>query len=122
MSKPYDNTSHTSGDMKPENPQNILGRSDYDFFDEEKDVVEKTIRVKRSSIPNKNERWKIFENAKIIFIVESSKISKKEKEYLRTLDGFNFLIAQFKTGIKSLNQLKIQLKKQLKGIKKNERL
>jgi hypothetical protein len=60
---------------------------------------------------NKNEKWNIIENKKIIFVVDGAKISKKEREFLRTSDGFNFLIARGKIGIKSLLSLKKELKK-----------
>jgi hypothetical protein len=83
-----------------------------DLFHEENNIKEKVIRVKRIS-SNKNERWNIFENNKIIFVLDGTKISKKEKEYLRTTEGFKFLIAQGKTGIKSLLSLRKNLKKLL---------
>src|SRR5271165_7464849 len=63
-----------------------------DLFHEENNIKERIIRVKRITSVN-NERWNIFDNNKIVFVVEGAKISKKEKEYLRTPDGFNFLIA-----------------------------
>ena len=40
-----------------------------------------------------------------------TKISKKEREYLQTVDGFNFILSQAKVGIKSLNSFKVELKK-----------
>lgn len=94
--------------------KNTFGKYDYDLFNEEEDVVEKVVRVKRVSLPNKGERWKILENNKTVFIVEGAKISKKEKEYLRSVDGFNFLLNQAKSGIKSLNKLRIELRKNIK--------
>ena len=62
-------------------------------------------------MPNKGEKWKIMSNNTVIFVVESSKVSKKEREFLQTADGFNFLLQQAKAGIKSLNSLKIEIKK-----------
>lgn len=91
--------------------KHTFSKFDYDLFDEEKYVVEKVIRVKRIASANKNERWNIFENNKIVFVLEGSKVSKKEKEYLRTPNGFSFLICQGKTGIKSLAGLRKELKK-----------
>lgn len=91
--------------------KHTFGKSDYDFFDEEKNIIDKIIRVKRISPANKNERWNIIENNKIIFVVDGTKISKKEKEYLRTPEGFNFLLARGKNGIKSLAGLRKELKK-----------
>jgi|ERR1700722_5716614 len=113
--KTKDNSQHDSSETKDyQNVKNVLSKFDFDLFKEEEDVVEKVVRVKRVSLPNKGERWKILENNKAVFIVEGSKISKKEKEFLRSIDGFNFLIAQAKLGIKSLNKLKVELKKLVK--------
>lgn len=86
----------------------------FELYHEEDDVAEKVIRIRRVNMPNKNEKWKIFENNKPVFVIEGIKLSKKEKEFLRTIDGFNFLISQFKSGIKSFNSLKNEIKKQLK--------
>lgn len=113
--KSFDTLGPDSFDSKDyQNVKNVLSKFDYDLFDEDKHVVEKVVRVKRVQMPNKGEKWRIIENDKIAFTIEGTKISKKEKEYLRTVDGVNFLIAQYKDGIKSLNKLRIELKKKLK--------
>jgi hypothetical protein len=65
-------------------------------------------------MPNKGEKWKIFEDNKVMFVVEGTKLTNKEKEFLRTIDGVNFLITQYKQGIKSFNSLKNEIKKKLK--------
>ena len=91
-----------------------LSKFEYDLYHEEDDKSEKVIRVKRFSMPNKGEKWKIFEDNKIMFIVEGTKLTNKEKDFLRTVDGVNFLIAQYKQGIKSFNSLKNEIKKKLK--------
>lgn len=90
-----------------------LSKFDHDLYKEEDDVAEKVIRVKRVSMPNKGEKWKIFEDSKVAFIVEGNKLNNKEKDFLRTVDGVNFLIAQFKQGIKSFNSLKTEIKKKI---------
>lgn len=91
-----------------------LSKFEYDLYHEEDDVTLPVIRVKRISTSNKVEKWKIFEDTKAVFVVEGAKLNNKEKEFLRTPDGFNFLIAQYKRGIKSFNSLKIAIKKRLK--------
>lgn len=91
-----------------------LSKFEYDLYHEEDDKAEKVIRVKRFSMPNKGEKWKIFEDNKAMFVVEGTKLTNKEKEFLRTVDGVNFLIAQYKDGIKSFNSLKNEIKKKLK--------
>jgi hypothetical protein len=88
-----------------------LSKFEYDLYHEEDDIAEKVIRVKRVSMPNKGEKWKVMHDTKVIFTVESTKISKKEREFLQTIEGFNFILSQAKTGIKSLNSFKTALKK-----------
>lgn len=82
-----------------------------DLYDESKYVEEKIIRVKRIGSINTNERWNVFENKKIIYVVDGSKLTKKEKEYLRTPQGFQFLIEKSKNGINSMAGIKKELKK-----------
>lgn len=101
-------------EMKENNTKYSLNRMDYDLHREENNTIEKVLRVKRFTVPNKGERWKVFEDNKIMFILEGSKLNNKEKEFLRTLEGFNFLLSQYKNGIKSLNALRTDLKKMLK--------
>lgn len=105
----------TTEDFKEQNSKYNLSKFEYDLYHEEDDKTEKIIRVKRFSMPNKEEKWKIFEDNKIIFIVEGSKLGKKEKDFLRSIDGVNFLIEQHKIGIKSFNYLKNEIKKKLKS-------
>lgn len=110
------NSNSPSGtdESKDGNLKYNLSKFEYDLYHEEDDVAEKVIRVKRVSMPNKGEKWKIFEDNKVMFVVEGTKLTNKEKEFLRTIDGVNFLIAQYKQGIKSFNSLKKEIKKNLK--------
>lgn len=101
-------------EFKDQNQKYNLSKFEFDLYHEEDDKVEKVIRVKRVTMPNKGEKWKIFEDNKVMFVVEGSKLTNKEKEFLHTVDGINFLIAQYKAGIKSFNSLKAEIKKKLK--------
>lgn len=94
--------------------KHILSKYEYDLYKEEDDIAQKVIRVKRFSMPNKGEKWKIFEDTKVIFILEGTKLNGKEKDFLRTVEGVTFLIKQFKTGIKSFNALRKEIKNNLK--------
>lgn len=118
------NKTKTNPDPTPNLPQGgeeskdglkySLSKFEYDLYHEEDDKAEKVIRVKRVSMPNKGEKWKIFEDNKVMFILEGTKLTNKEKDFLRTVDGVNFLITQYKAGIKSFNSLKNEIKKKLK--------
>jgi hypothetical protein len=109
----YNNNLSSGSENSDINPKNVFSKFDYDLYDEAKDVVEKIVRIKRADTAGKGEVWRIIENNKVVFIIEGNKISKKEKEYLRTIDGFKFLISQQKLGINSLNSLRIELKKNI---------
>jgi hypothetical protein len=98
---------------KDQNQRYNLSKFEYDLYHEEDDVAEKVIRVKRVSLPNKGEKWKVFEDNKVVFVLEGSKLTNKEKEFLRSVDGVNFLIGQAKQGIKSFNALRTEIKKKL---------
>jgi len=91
----------------------ILSKYDYELFDESKDQVEKLIRVKRIA-SKQNERWRILVDNEPILTVEGVRLSKKEKEYLRTAAGFNFLLESYKIGINTVVGLKAELKKKIK--------
>lgn len=109
-----ENTTVGTEEFKDQNSKYNFGKFEYDLYHEEDDVALPVVRVKHISMPNKGERWKIFEDNKVSFIVEGSKLNKKEREFLRTIDGVNFLIAQHKSGINSFNSLKKEIKKRLK--------
>jgi hypothetical protein len=97
----------------------ITNRLAGELFDEARsEVVERVIRVRRISLPGGSERWKIFSDTKLVFTLEGAKLLKKEREYLRSQDGFNFLISQGKSEIKSFNQIKKALK-EIKYVRKS---
>lgn len=102
-----------SEDFKDSNVKYVLSKFEHDLYKEEEDVAEKVIRVKRFSLPNKGERWKIFEDTKAVFVIEGTKLTNKEKDFLRGAEGLTFLIAKYKEGIKSFNSLKAEIKKAL---------
>jgi hypothetical protein len=112
---PTDPTTSSQGEeYKEQNSKFNLSKFDFDLYHDEDNKAETVIRVKRVSLPNKGEKWKVMTDNKVSFVVEGAKLSKKEREFLRTIDGLNFLIAQFKSGIKSFNSLKNEIKKNLK--------
>lgn len=111
-------TGDTGGEFKEQNIKYVLSKFEYDLYHEEDDIATPVIRVKRTSMPNKGEKWKIFENNKIMFTIEGTKLSLKEREFLRGIDGVNFLIGQYKQGIKSFNALKTEIKKHCLTTKK----
>ena len=64
---------------------------DFDLYKDEHNTVEKLFRVKRYGSV-KTEKWKVFEDNKAIFIVDGTKLSKKEKDFLYTVEGITLLL------------------------------
>ncbi len=100
-------------EFKEQSSKFNISKIEIDLFHDEDNVVEKVVRVKRISLPNKNEKWKVLIDNKVTFVIEGTKISKPEKEFLCTIDGFNFILNRAKVGIKSLNNFRAELRKHL---------
>jgi hypothetical protein len=93
--------------------KNPFSKHEYDLYHEDDDVAMPVIRVKRFASASR-EKWKILDDSKEALTIDGSKITKKEKEYLRTPAGFSFLVAKYKDGVKTVNKMRIELKKILK--------
>lgn len=94
-----------------------LSKFEYDLYHEEDDIQLPVIRVKCIDLPNNGCKWKIFENNKVTFTFESTKLSKAQVKYLQTIEGFNFILSQAKIGITSITRLTAQLRSILKNKK-----
>jgi hypothetical protein len=93
-----------------------INRFDYDLFDDKKNIVQDIFRVKRSATPKKGERWKIIKNDEVILEFNSERFTNKECEYLRSVDGVNWILKHCKSdfnSIKNISKLKIMLKKEM---------
>lgn len=108
--KEYNST--ISDDFREQNIKYTLSKREDDLFREENNIVGKVLRVKWVKLPRNGNRWKIVdEHNKVLLVIEGSKFGKKEQAFLQTVDGFNFLIKHFKSGVKSVNGFKLALKK-----------
>lgn len=110
-----DNASSITEELKDVSQKLNLSKFECDLYNAEDDVTEKIIRVKRICLSNKEERWKIYEDNKSVFVLEGNKLSKKEKSFLHSVEGINWLLSRAKSGIKSFNSLKINLKQKMKS-------
>jgi hypothetical protein len=112
MSEPKDfNTS--SEEFKEHSGKLGLSKIDHELYREEEDKVFAVVRVKRIGLPSRGEKWKVMLDNKPAVVVEGTKLTKKEKAFLRTVEGVSFLISQFKAGAHSFNALKTALKQKL---------
>lgn len=88
-----------------------LSKFEHDLFHEESNIPGNLYRVKKVTMPNNDEKWKLIVGTKTIFVVEGSKLGKKELTFLKSVDGFKFLLSQAKIEVKSLSDFKSNLKK-----------
>lgn len=90
-----------------------LSKFDFELYDEAKAIPARVVRVKRMSSAAKGERWRIFDGEELKFVLDGSKLSKKERSFLQTISGVNWLISEFKIGFKSFNELRSRLKSKM---------
>lgn len=86
-----------------------LLKADNDLFDEKKNIKERLITIRHLRLAKKKEDWLILENNKVALRLKDYRLSKNEKNFLRSIEGFQFLIAQWKAGVKSVSGLKRQM-------------
>jgi len=79
---------------------------DHELFKDENYVPHKMIRVKRVNVTNNTEDWKIMEDNETALLLKGSRFTSKEKNFLRTPEGFRFIIEGFKNGWRSINKFK----------------
>jgi hypothetical protein len=91
-----------------------LSKFEYDLYLEENDIAFPIVRVKRIALPNNGERWRIFHDTKLVMTLEGAKLTKKERAFLRSVPGVNFLLQQFKKNIPSFSAIKKEIKGNLK--------
>lgn len=100
--------------FRDQGPRHPFNNIDQELYKEEEDVALTMVRVKRVSLPNKGENWKIFVDSKNVELIEGVKLSQKEREFLRGADGIRFIMAYYKSGWKSFNNFRLQLKDKIK--------
>ena len=80
----------------------------------DEDEVELSKRVIRVRMSKNNEGFviELEHNNKPVYFIEESKISKKYVKFLQSGEGLQFIISQYKKGVKNLSQLKKSLVEQ----------
>ena len=99
----------TGGDQKFSASGSL--KIDNDFFKDEDYVPQDLFRVKNVKLKNGSQSWELIKNGKIELILRHINFTKKEAEYLNTVNGSQFLLSSYKAGIKSVNKFKQELKK-----------
>jgi hypothetical protein len=93
----------------------LFSKMEHDLYHDEDNVVTPVIHVKRIG-SNAAEKWKVFENNKVVFVIESDKLSEQECDFLRTVDGINFFIGLAKKQVRVVDVFKDQLKAHLDSL------
>lgn len=89
-------------------------RQDNELFDEESYKPGTLISVKRHVFSSsKEEDWGIYSDKTCVMNLKGSRFSKKEKEFLRTVNGVNFIISGYKSGWKNISEFKRMIKKSM---------
>lgn len=86
-------------------------KQDNELFNDNSYVVHDLLVVKRIELPKKGEDWEILQNKKSILRIKGIRFSKKERQFLRTANGFQFIMAAYKKGAKSISDFKREIKK-----------
>lgn len=89
-----------------EDTMTALYKLDSELFDEESNVVHKLINVRRIELPQNGEDWEILEDNKVMFIVKGVKLTKKQRSFLRSLQGISSLMELYKEGQINMNKIK----------------
>jgi len=103
--------SSITDEFKESNSKYTLSKFERDLYYEEDNIIEKIIRIRRyPSSTNKEEKWKLFEDNKVMLTIESEELTKKEKKFLRSVEGVVFLIKKYKLGLNSSDLLIKEIK------------
>lgn len=93
-----------------ESSANNIFKTENELFKDEDNIKFKMISVKRRANRN-GENWDLCEDGKSVLKIPGDKLTSKEREYLRTIDGVKYLIQGYKDGWRSFNKFKQGLKK-----------
>jgi len=87
-----------------------LLKADCELYDEERGRVPETlISIKRMRQPKKKEDWVVLENGKIVWRLKDYRFSQEEKDFLKTAEGMQLLLAEYKIGTRSVTKIKEQI-------------
>lgn len=109
MNKRY--LSEEQEDYLMEDKDYISNKYNNDLFDDESYVAQDIISARRVSLPKNGEDWEILKNNRVVMTINGLKLSEKEKSFLRSVDGFQLLISEYKAGLKSVLDLRKKIKK-----------
>ncbi len=84
-------------------------KTNNELFNEDSYITHKIVNVKRVNLPNKEEGWEIWEDNKLSLNLKGEYFNTTEKKFLQTIEGMQFLIAEYKAGCTSVLKIKNRL-------------
>lgn len=93
-------------------PNSLKG--DNEFFKDENYIKQDVVRIKNIIMKNGSQSFEILKNNKIELILRSINFTKKEVQFMNSLQGIQLLLNCFKEDHKSVNKIKQEIKKIIK--------
>lgn len=90
--------------------QTVLNNQNNELFDDESYVVYRLVNVKRVDLPQNGENWEILEDDRVVFTLKGVRLTNKEKALLRTAEGIQLLMNEYKAGNTSVSKIRRKLK------------
>ena len=81
---------------------------DHELFRPENHIPHKVVRVKRVTSKGA-EDWRIIEDGDTTLTLKGVRFNNKEKEFLRTPEGFRYVMDGYKKGWRSVSKFKQNL-------------
>jgi hypothetical protein len=112
MESKYHDEDHDDIEKSESTPmkQTVLNNQSNELFDDESHIVHKLINVKRVGLPRNGESWEILEDDRVVFTLKGVRLTNKEKALLRTVEGIQILMNEYKSGNKSVAGIRRKLK------------
>jgi hypothetical protein len=90
-----------------------LTKADNEFFKEDLYKANSVLRVKRKCSKKNGEEWQIIQDGKIALTLKESRFTIAEKKFLHTVEGMQFLVQAFKSGLYSVSKIKEAIREKL---------
>ena len=88
--------------------------NDFELYNEADDIPNRVVRIKRVNLPNKGESWRIYEDTTVVETILGTRLTVKEREFMRSVAGIVFTMQHYKSGWKNFTDFKSCLKQQFK--------
>lgn len=90
-----------------------LTKADNEFFREDLYKPNSIVRIKRKFSKKNGEEWQIIQDGDLVLTLKESRFTIAERSFLHTVEGMQFLMQSFKSGICSVAKLKEAIKQKI---------